>query len=71
MCYILPLFSMRTNYLHRFNQKQITIPEAATPHRHTAKPLTLTYIFPDKAMFTHPKPLHFPSPGEPITLSNN
>ena len=71
MCYILHLFSMQTNYLYRFNQKQIAIPEAATPQHQQGKPLTLTDIFPDKAMFTHPKPLHFPSPGEPLTLSNN
>ena len=54
-----------------FNQKQITNPEAATPQPQQGKPLTLTNIFPDKAMFTFPKPLHFPFPGESLTLSNN
>ena len=71
MCYILPLLSMQTNYLYRFNQKQIAIPEFSTTQHQQGKPHTLTEIFPDKAKFTHPKPLHFPSTGEPLTLSNN
>ena len=53
------------------SSQKITITEAATPQHQQGKPLTLTDIFLDKAMFTHPKPLHFPSPGEPLTLSNN